>query len=37
MQPSMRLYAYDPPADALYRSVFGAREDSETWFKEVHA
>jgi GNAT superfamily N-acetyltransferase len=29
--------AYDPPADALYRSVLGTREDSETWCKEVHA
>jgi GNAT superfamily N-acetyltransferase len=26
--------AYDPPADALYGSVLGTKEDSETWFKE---
>jgi mycothiol synthase len=27
--------AYDPPADALYGSVLGTREDSETWSKEI--
>jgi len=26
--------AYDPPADALYGSVLGTKERSETWFKE---
>jgi mycothiol synthase len=26
--------AFDPPADALYGSVLGTKEDSETWFKE---
>jgi len=26
--------AYDPPADALYGSVLGTKEDSETWLKE---
>ncbi len=25
--------AYDPPADALYGSVLGTKEDSETWVK----
>ena len=24
---------YDPPADALYGSVLGTKEDSVTWFK----
>jgi hypothetical protein len=27
--------AYDPPADALYGSVLGTKEVSETWFKEM--
>lgn len=26
--------AYDPPADALYGSVLGTKEDSKTWLKE---
>jgi len=31
-----RLFAnaYDPPADALYQSVLGSKEASETWVKE---
>jgi mycothiol synthase len=27
--------AYDQPADALYGSVLGTKEDSETWWKEL--
>jgi hypothetical protein len=29
--------AYDPPADALYGSVLGSKEDSETWYRELPA
>jgi mycothiol synthase len=29
--------AYDPPADALYGSVLGSKEDSETWTREIPA